>query len=242
MRKTNFSVFCVASFLFFSLLMGSNQDARAGSGLGFGLKAGFSSTNLTEKHFAEVGSPRSGYNIGAFVNYDILEYLGVTLEVQYGMAGAANLDPNYFYSAENKVLSSPIVNSSLLVNQISTPLLVSFNLPGVQGAVKPRIYAGADFSYFLTAKSLNTYAEPSTTGVDYYRKELEKLGNRMEKFDLGLIGGTGLSIEGGKNLTYWFDARYRMGLTNINAAQSNFIDHKLKKNFMTFQFGVSYNL
>ena len=174
------------------------------------------------------------------LTYSILSYLDVSLEVMYLQAGASNISPEYFYAGENSLLADKIVNTTIVSNQISIPLLLSYVFPESPKGVLARIYGGGDVSFNIKTNALNTY-KASFNGSDIYPTKFESMGNRVAKNDFGAIIGSGLSIGDGP-IIYTLDARYRIGLSNINETNSTYIDGTLKRNTFSIMFGVMYKL
>jgi len=224
--------------ILFMFALSINVYSQEQSTFSFGAKAGLASGTFSTKHFVDVSSSHNGYQAGIFMNYSILNYLDISLEVMYSNSGAANLSPEYFYAAENIIQTNKIINTSVVSNQISIPLLLSYVFSESPHGVFPRIYAGGDISFNLKSNSLNTY-KASFNGTDIYPTKYESMGSRMAKKDFGAIIGTAISIGDGP-VIYTLDARYRIGLTDINETKSTFIESSLKRNIFTLMFGIGY--
>jgi len=91
--------------ILFLFALSNDVYSQEKAGLSFGAKAGLASGSLSTSHYIEASSAKNGYQAGIVVNYSILDYLDVTLEVMYSNSGASNLNPEYFYAAENAVLT-----------------------------------------------------------------------------------------------------------------------------------------
>jgi hypothetical protein len=216
------------------------SQAQTAGELTVGLKTGLTLGNLSTDNRMDVGSYSAGYSIGAAANFDVTDFLGVSLDVQYLNVSVSNVEPDYFYSLENSVFTDKIVNSSIRSSLLSLPLTVSYVLPQTQGGISPRIYAGGDVSFNLQTQSLNTYSK-SLLLTDVYTTEYESMGERVSGTDFGLIFGTSLVIPG-DGFVYTFDARYRMGLSDINETQSVYVNSKLNRNYFSVMVGIAYKL
>jgi len=236
---TNWHVFYYLGLLFL-LTFSNNIRAQEQSGLSFGIKGGLASGTFTTQNRLQVGSAHMGMQIGTFVNYNVMEFLGVSMEVLYSNTGATNVDPEYFYALENATSSQRIVNTSVVSHQISIPILISYIFPEMSDGVSPKIYVGGDMSFNLLSNSQNTFATSFKSNT-IYSTEYTSMGNRLAKNDFGLIIGTGITLGSGA-IVYTFDARYRLGLSNINEAFSSYANSDLKRDIFSLMIGVAYKL
>ena len=211
-----------------------------GTGLSVGIKTGIASGTFTSQSYVEVSSAKNGFHFGIFADYPVIEIMTVSVELLYTRTGAVDMDPQYFYSDENALFDDKIVNSSITSNIVNIPIMASFIIPGITGQIKPRIYIGGDFGYYLSSESLNTYEVSSGTSTVYLKYD-ESMRDRLLNFDYGLIAGTGFNIYG-DTFNYQFDIRYRMGLKNLNNTNSDFVNSAIYQNVLSFMFGIAYNL
>lgn len=231
-------------FGFCIILIGAtNQNTFAQtseSPLSIGIKAGLASGGYSSQDYVEVGTAKNGFHLGVFADYQVMEIMSVTVELLYTRTGATDINPLYFYSDENAVFNDKIINSSITSNIVNIPVLASFTIPEIMGQVKPKIYIGGDFGYYLSSESLNTYEIISGNSV-IYTKDRESLGGRLLDYDFGAIVGTGFNINANK-LTYQFDIRYRLGLQDLNDTNSDFVNSSIYQNVFSVMFGIAYNL
>lgn len=233
-----FVFYCLVILFLFAL--NSNISAQAQGDISFGIKTGLASGTFSTQNSIGISSPRNGLQAGLFGDYNITDFLGVTLEVMYSNTGASNVDPEYFYSVENAVMSNKIINSSIVSQQVSIPLLISYMIPNSPKGIVPKIYVGGDIGFNLMTNSLNTY-ETSFNGNTIYNTKYESMGNRLAKNDFGAIMGTAISIHSNK-LIYSLDARYRMGLSDINETTSSYVDSSIKRDVFSIMVGVAFKL
>lgn len=245
MKKTNiFKNGFISYYLGILFLFGlsSNGVAQSQGEMSFGLKAGIASGSFSTTKNVSISSPENGVQTGLFGNYSITDFLGASLEVLYSNTGAANVDPQYFYALENAVLENKIVNTSIVSQQLSIPVLISYMMPGdgsLSGIV-PKVYVGGDVAFNLKSNALNSYNQSEGDGV-YYNSKYESMGNRLKGTDFGFIMGTAIGIESDLFI-YSLDARYRMGLSDINDAKSSYVDSSVKRNVFSIMFGIAYKL
>lgn len=238
--KHGFILYYLSILFLVALYSNAYSQEQEQSGLSFGAKVGLASSTFTTTQFMDAGSIKNGLQASVVANYSILSYLDVSLEVMYSNTGASNISPEYFYTGENSVLTNKIVNTSIVSNQLCIPLLLSYVFSESPKGVFPRIYAGGDISFNLKTNALNTY-KASFNGSNIYPTTFESMGNRVAKNDFGAIIGSVLSIGDGP-IIYTIDARYRVGLTNINETNSTFIESTLKRNTFSIMFGIMYQL
>ena len=236
---TNWHVFYYLGLLFL-LTFSNNIRAQEQSGLSFGIKGGLASGTFTTQNRLQAGSARNGMQIGTFAEYSIMEYLGVSMEVLYSNTGATNIDPEYFYALENATASNSITNTSVVSHQVSIPILISYIFPEMSDGISPKIYFGGDMGFNLKSNSQNTFATSFKSNT-IYSTEYTSMGNRLAKNDFGLIVGTGITLGTGI-ISYTFDARYRLGLSNINDAFSSYANNELKRDVFSIMIGVAYKL
>jgi len=226
--------------LLFLFAFSFNTHAQEQSKLSFGARGGLASGSFTTINKVSIGSSQPGYQVGAFASFNIKSYLSVSLEVLFSNTGAVNIDPEYFYSAENDALKNPIINSSIITNQLSIPILISYNIVDAVDGVSPRVYLGGDYSFNMKTNSLNTSLN-KFNGDIIYTNEFSDMGNRVASSDYGAIIGAGLDI-GSEKIIYTFDLRYRIGLSDINETTSSYINSEIKRDVFSIMLGVTYKL
>jgi len=226
--------------LLFLFAFSFNTHAQEQSKLSFGARGGLASGSFTTINKVSIGSSQPGYQVGAFASFNIKSYLSVSLEVLFSNTGAVNIDPEYFYSAENDALKNPIINSSIITNQLSIPILISYNIVDAVAGVSPRVYLGGDYSFNMKTNSLNTSLN-KFNGDIIYTNEFSDMGNRVASSDYGAIIGAGLDI-GSEKIIYTFDLRYRIGLSDINETTSSYINSEIKRDVFSIMLGVTYKL
>ncbi|OYT11516.1 MAG: hypothetical protein B6I18_03930 [Bacteroidetes bacterium 4572_112] len=234
----NWHVFYYLGLLFLFTLSNNAYSQQKG-GLSFGAKGGLALGNFSTQNHIQVGSIQYGMHAAGFANYSILDYLDVSVEVLYSNTGASNLSPEYFYAMENAILPSKIVNTSIITHQISIPILISYVFNATEG-IYPRVYIGGDIGFNLKSNSLNT-SKTSFNGNNIFVNQYESMGTRMANNDFGAIIGTAISF-GKENISYTIDARYRLGLSNINESTSSYINSELTRDVFSIMVGVAYKL
>jgi len=240
-NKSNFKNWHVFYYLglLFLFTLSNNAYSQQKGGLSFGAKGGLALGNFSTQNHIQVGSIQYGMQAVGFANYSILDYLDVSLEILYSNTGASNISPEYFYASENAILTNQIVNTSIITHQVSIPILISYVFNTTEG-IYPRVYIGGDIGFNLKSNSLNT-SKTSFNGNDIFVNQYESMGTRMSSKDFGAIIGTAISF-GKDNISYTIDARYRLGLSNINESSSSYINSELTRDVFSLMFGVAYKL
>lgn len=194
--------------------------AQDSARVNFGAKAAYGfgklSTNKETANFSKTNY--LNYSAGLFVQYNLIKFIGVKLELNYAMYGTDNLEPTAIYSPASPVLQTTnefatVEKIDLLMHTAEAPLMLKFNLP-FSSSFNMFAYGGANFCYEF-------YSTAQITKTTVYNDEKinrtvsDKVGNRIKSFEIAPIGGIGSEIAIGKNLLI-FDARYRYGVQNVN--------------------------
>ena len=194
--------------------------------LKFGAKAGvnFSTLSVADQKETYGGREiitkintgyRTGFHVGAFVEYGVSDNLFVEGGLAYNNLGST------VESAEASVNGQTIgkrefKDTSFTLNTINVPLWVKYDIVGF----RPKV--GLDLGYLLNVKAKN---ENTTTTYD----DLEK------RFDLGL----GLGAEYNLPMGLFFDATFNLGLLNL-ASKEDSEDSSFEVKNRVFQIGVGY--
>ena len=144
---------------------------------------------------------QTDFLVGGFVQFGLGEFFAVQPVVFYSQRGA---------KAKNQ---DPAVKLNL--NYIEVPLLLMARLTSREAPLYPFLYAGPQVS-FETRCRVTGEQDGVTASFDCDAPELDG-GLETAKTDFGLVFGGGLEILYSR-LTIQLDARYRLGLTNLNAA------------------------
>ena len=193
--------------------------------LKFGAKAGvnFSTLSVADQKETIFGKEvttkintgyRTGFHVGAFVEYGVSDNLFVEGGLAYNNLGST------VESAEASVNGQTIgkrefKDTSFTLNTINVPLWVKYDIAGF----RPKV--GLNLGYLLNVKAKN---ENTTTTYD----DLEK------RFDLGL----GLGAEYNLPMGLFFDATFNLGLLNLASKSETESGIEIKNR--VFQIGVGY--
>ena len=194
--------------------------------LKFGAKAGLNFSTLSSPEVSQTQNGyttttkmdlgfRTGFHIGAFVEYGFTDRLFVEGGIAYSSQGAK------FNSVETKTVNrwGDVIDSqkidakdaSVILNQVNLPIWVKYDIAGF----RPK--AGLNLGYLADVKAKENGKTES--------QDPEK------RFDFGL----GIGAEYNLPMGLFFDANFTLGLTNLAAKQSK-ADIKNR----VIQIGVGY--
>ena len=188
----------------------------AAASVDFGLKGGLSMSNITWSTGDTDATSLTKPVFGAFVAFNLGPVLAVQPEVYYWTGGAKAED----------TFEEDTVEMQLKFNYIHVPVLAKLHFG--KGSVKPMFFAGPAVSFLTTARE-----------VIYLNGALEEdmdVKEFLKSTDLSAVIGTGLELTMGKLLLI-FDARYNLGISNINAKSS---ETTMKNRAWMFMLGVGF--
>ncbi len=159
---------------------------------------------------AEEKGARGGFVGGFFFDFRLSDIVGIRPELLASGKGATYEGTDW--------------DIKLKVNTIELPILVQFFLPIPTDAVDVALFVGPAPAYIYSGKY--EYSEPGYTEEG----DFEDVGADIIDFDLGVVGGLGLSVGAGPGI-FLFDVRYTAGVINISDVSN--------VEFRTSTFGVS---
>ena len=154
---------------------------------------------------------------------------GAVLEVRFGKKLSLQLEPLYLGKGgkiEIRNFFGEDVASALRLSYIELPFLLKFSKPS--GRVRPYLVLGPSVGYRVGAKIKN-----EVTG------EEENIDDEdLEKWDVSLGGGGGLSVPVGSGVVF-LEGLYTWGLTNLNKDEAG-DDAKLRNRGVQVLAGVTF--
>lgn len=179
--------------------------------LSYGAKVGASFGGFTH-NYNVYSQQKIGLAGGAVVNYNVIDILGVGLEVNFQQTGALHVSPFSVYPdvlIDNTELEEAFTD--VTINSLNIPLIVSFT-PLAGSEISPRIIAGFSYDLYLNA-----------TAKDYVYSDFMPLemadkndaSNYYKQHNYGPLAGIAFDINTG-GLTYFIEARYQVGLSDIS--------------------------
>ncbi len=191
------------------------QESSSGKPISFGAKAGGVFSGFTNHQDVFTGM-RSGLNIGAFAEYKVLSLLGISVEANYVQEGAFHANPFLIYPASTVNYTTDIykTSSDIRLQTIQVPVLLNIR-PNVSGNVLPKLILGYSFDFLLNATSKDMYMVSSNSDIPMESRGKENVTSSFKSFNMGPVAGIGFDFNGDK-LTYMLEARYKIGLKDIN--------------------------
>jgi len=163
---------------------------------------------------------QTDFLVGGFVQFGLGEFFAVQPEVFYSQRGAKSKTQD------------PAVKLNL--NYIEIPLLLMARLTSREAPLYPFLYAGPQVS-FETRCQVTGEQDGVSASFDCDAPELDG-GLETTKTDFGLAFGGGLEILYSR-LTVQLDARYRLGLANLNGGDDA-SEVSVKSKGWSFMLGV----
>lgn len=210
-----FSV-ALAGSLALSPVQASGQEVT------LGVKGGLNVSRLSvgEADDADFDS-RTRFLVGGFAQFTIGEKFAVQPEVLYSGKGAKVTDGGQA--------------ASLGLNYIEIPLLLIARFPSRESPIYPILYAGPSVA-FKTSCGVTGENEGVSVDVDCDAPLLDG-GIETASTDFGLVFGGGFEILYSR-LTIQLDARYTLGLTNLN----DVADEKVSVKNRTWSFMIGLGI
>jgi len=132
---------------------------------------------------------------------------------QIGIGSKFALQPEVFYSQNGAKSQSDDPSIKLNLNYVRVPLLLMARLSSRESPMYPILYAGPQVA-FETRCQVTGEDDGVSVSFDCDSPELDD-ALQTKKTDFGLVFGGGFEILYSR-LTIQLDARYNLGLTNLN--------------------------
>lgn len=179
----------------------------------FGVKAGVNFATIVGDDVEEADM-KTGLHIGGFAEIMLSERFSLQPELLYSMKGAKSeysetvTVMGQTYTAEEK--------ETLKLNYISLPIMAKFYISDAF-----TVHAGPQIGLLVSAEGEyeQTYTE---NGVTETMSATADVKDQLSSLDFGLALGLGYQLDMG----LFFDARYNLGLSNINDDEFNDSDVK----------------
>ena len=188
-----------------------------------GVKGGLNLSNLS------VSAPEdpefsfdtaTDFLVGAFAQFGIGHTFAVQLEGFYSQKGGKTRDDD--------------TTAKLNLNYIEVPLLLMARLASRESPMYPILYVGPSVA-FETRCNVTGEEDGASRSLDCDDPELD--GElQTTKTDFGIVFGGGFEILFSR-LTIQLDARYNLGLTNLNSARDA-ADASVKSRTWSFMLGL----
>ena len=145
---------------------------------------------------------------------DVRNLIGLNVGLNYTYSNFVRfgLGAGLGFSQEGVIVKNRGVDTKTTLSYIRVPLKVIYFFNDLENPFRPKLYVGPSFG-FLTKGKVKT-GGVSTDATDF-----------LEKFDLGLLVGTGFNYKFSPGKWFTFDLNYAHGLTPINKVGDNRFNH-----------------
>lgn len=190
-----------------------SQDDTGGSGsFHYGVRAGLVSSGFYQQDFSRITHTGdiSGFTLGGFASYDILDFLDVSAELLYLQQGGSRMA-----MINSLVDDSPVTTTAFTrLHNLEFNVLARLSLPGFADPLRPYFLLGPGLGYNITAVQQQdiTY---EYGGFSYTGSGSEQVRSDFRSLQYGLYLGLGSMFPAGSNMLS-VDIRYRYGLNPIN--------------------------
>lgn len=206
------------SFIFvFSCLSGSFAQQRFSAGPRIGLNMSNYWGNADNMSF------KPGLTAGAFLMYSSLNHFGISADVLYSQRGTKFNDGRYKFTQHVNYLEIPVVARYFLT---------------LSGNFRPNLFIGPSLGIKLNAKRTNgeILNGPATT------VNIDNTGD-FHSLDLGATGGFQLNWGAGPRQRFLLDARYNLGLSNVQALPNLWgANNNLQNSVITVTLGYGFGV
>lgn len=214
MRSPTCVVLCVLVMSVFASALGAQE-------LSFGVEAGVNVADLDFENpsgdVPEVES-RKGLRLGGVLHY------------AFARDGVLGFQTGLLYSQKGGEAVDGPDRTTLETDYVELPLLLTVRVPTGDSRISPRLFAGGQLAF-----------EGNCDLDDGTRERIcEDEGIETKTTDLGLLFGGGFGWEAGPGMLT-LDARYELGLTNLNDSEG-FFDPGLEFKNRVWQLAAGYRL
>ncbi len=180
--------------------------------ISIGPTAGFGHSWIT--NYSDKTKFNATWNAGLSFIYSTKTNFGIGADLKYSAEGIKNE-----YTVEGPADGLITVTNTLNANYIRIPFKLIYFLGKYGNAVRPKLYIGPDFGFFVGGKSVFDYGN-----VKYDTKEF------IKGFDLGGIVAAGLNFRLAPATWLNTDIAYYNGFTNVSKDDNNNHNKNLQLN------------
>jgi hypothetical protein len=206
-------------------LVGLVPDAARGQGFTMGIKGGLNVSNLNVDDAADPDfgfDSRTGFVGGAYLQCGGVGWFTLQGELQFSRSGAKSKGADPAYEID--------------LDYLRVPVLFMARFSSGESPLLPIAYLGPQVS-FQTQCQITADGNGASASFDCASEELgEPLITNLVEF--GLVFGGGLEVPVSR-LTMQLDARYNLGLSNINGGPDA-DDISVKNRGWSFMVGLGY--
>ena len=199
------------TILFIAIFMASISKLNAQT-FSIGPTAGFGHSWIT--NYSDRTKFNAAWNAGLSFIYSTKTNFGIGVDIKYSAEGIKN-----DYSVEGPADGLITVTNTLNANYIRVPFKLIYFFGKYGNAVRPKLYVGPDFGFFVGGKSVLDYGN-----VKYDTKEF------IKGFDFGGIVAAGLNFRLAPATWLNTDIAYYNGFINVSKDDNNNHNKNLQLN------------
>jgi len=189
---------------------GQDEDKK----IHYGAKIGGNLSKFTPQEL-KAGNVLGG-SIGGFVNYKVMDYLTVQLEVLYMQQGGKQYSTTNKDSLFSSVIKGENSMSRITLHNFEFPLLFKGTYP-VSGAIHPYVILGPALGINFGATSYTTTIMQFNNGESSTYSQRGPAGSyNYNTFQWGAYGGVGAEMKVSSYILS-VDFRYRLGISSVEA-------------------------
>jgi hypothetical protein len=241
----NFSPVPILVGFMFLVCFGSEEDVQAGPAFGFGLKAGFNGSNITNEKltpFSFEDAERSaegtmklnvgkfGFTGGGYASLRFARWFGVQVEALYTQKGGEGYFSATVESAEDGRIKLNNNDLTMKLDYIEVPILANFSLFRVESATINFLFG--------PYVAQNIYAKITTEGqVDQeaYTTSFD-IAESVKKTDFGWVFAYAVNLKRGHN-AIMMEFRYTFGTDTVVESDTYDYDLKMRTFSVLMSFG-----
>lgn len=180
-----------------------------------GGKVGTATSAFAHDYSSNISSKKTGLVVGGFANYQVLDFLGATAEINYAQEGGKALDPSYLYHQGSITINDMRkVSSDVTLHTLEIPLMVNLTPFDFDEDIMPVIYGGISFDAILAARTKDLIYDDDYNKILANRSK-ENVTSSFEYWNYTAVLGAGLLFKG-SSFEYMLDVRYKPGFRMIN--------------------------
>ena len=176
---------------------------------------------------------KPGVVAGAFLMYSSLNHFGISADVLYAQRGTK------FSRTVTTIQGNPTTTSfTQRVNYLEIPVVARYFLT-LSGNFRPNVFIGPSLAIKLNAKRVDGEINGVSTAVVNGENS-----NDFKDLDLGATGGFQLNWGAGNRQRFLIDARYNLGLSNVQTDLPNLWGRRnsLQNSTITLTLGYGFGI
>ena len=202
-----------------ALLLSASAPARAGHLEAFGFRAGLSTTRLSGDLGESIGGDyRNGFTAAAYWRIRLGRLLSFAPEIGWVARGGDGSIQVMTSGQSTQVYGFTLKNRLLY---FEFPMLVRLDLPAAR-SIRPYLVGGPAPALRAGSKQVTEATVTTVPGATVPQLQYAFIdesvgtlgGQRVERFDLGLVGGAGATLGGGRARLV-IEGRYTHGLLDV---------------------------